>query len=326
MKTIAVDLMGGDHAPKVVVEGIKSALEKYDNLKIKAYGTSGSWTDNHDRVEFIEVTEVITSEDDPVRAVRRKKDSSIIRAAKAVKEGEADAFVSAGNTGALLTAGLFVIGRIKGIERPALASMIPTTSEKGMLMLDLGANSENKPNHLLQFAHMASIYMENIIGRKNPKIGLINNGSEDIKGTPLTKETHQLLKESNLNYSGYFETRDVLTGKYDIGVTDGFTGNVILKTIEGTSSSILGEVKKIFLSSFFNKLSALAVKKDFGKLKDVMDYRQFGGAPLLGVNGHVLKAHGSSDALAIENAIRNAITMAESDAIEKIKEAISTDE
>ena len=326
MKTIAVDLMGGDHAPEAIVDGIKSALKKYEDIQILAFGTAGSWTETHDRVKFVEVTEVITSEDDPVRAVRRKKDSSIVRAAKAVKEGEADAFVSAGNTGALLTAGLFVIGRIKGIERPALASMIPTTNNKGMLLLDLGANSENKPKHLLQFAHMASIYMENIRGRKNPSIGLINNGSEDIKGTPLTKETHQLLQDSNLNYSGYFETRDILTGKYDIGVTDGFTGNIVLKTIEGTASSLLGEVKKIFLSSMVNKLSALVVKKDLGQLKDLMDYRQFGGAPLLGLNGHVLKAHGSSDALAIENAIRNAITMAESDAIEKIKEAISTDE
>ncbi|CAD2076870.1 phosphate acyltransferase PlsX [Phocicoccus pinnipedialis] len=322
MKTIAVDLMGGDNAPESIANGVIEAVNKYDDIKVLAYGLKGSFPHEHKRVKFIEVTEAINSEDDPVRSIRRKKDSSLVRAAQAVKDKEALAIVSAGNTGALLTAGLFVVGRIKGIERPAIASMIPTTGDKGLMLLDMGANSENKPSHLLQFAQMATIYIEAVEGRKNPTVGLVNNGSEEIKGTPLTKETYQLLKESNLNFQGFFETRDVLSGKYDIAVTDGFTGNIILKTIEGTSMSLLGEVKKIFLKRAVNKVAALVLKKDVEALKDMMDYRQFGGAPLLGLDGIVLKAHGSSDSLAIKNAIRVARKLAESNAIDKIKESI----
>lgn len=325
MKTIAVDLMGGDNAPKSIANGVMDAVKEYDDIKILAYGTKDSFPHSHERVEFIETTEVIASEDDPVRSIRRKKDASLVRAAKAVKDKEADAIVSAGNTGALLAAGLFVVGRIKGIDRPAIASIIPTTTDKGLMLLDMGANSENKPNHLLQFAQMASVYIEAVEGRKNPTIGLVNNGSEEIKGTELTKETYQLLKNSDLNFKGYFETRDVLTGKYDIAVTDGFTGNVILKTIEGTSMSLLGEVKKVFLKRTINKLAALVIKKDIESLKDMMDYREFGGAPLLGLDGYVLKAHGSSDNVAIKNAIRVARTLANSNAIEEIKERIRTD-
>lgn len=325
MTKIAVDLMGGDNAPKAIEEGIIQAADTFDDIEILAFGLPGSYSGNHPRVTFIEVTEKIESEDDPVKSVRRKKDSSLVRAVKAVADGEADAIVSAGNTGAIMSAGLFGVKRIKGIERPAITTMLPTTSGKGMLMLDMGANSENKPNHLLQFAQMASVYMENIEGRKNPTIGLINNGSEEIKGTELTKETYQLLKHSGLNFSGFFETRDILTGDIDIAVTDGFTGNVVLKTIEGTSSSLLGEVKKIMLKNPVNKLAALAMKKDFAELKNMLDYRQFGGAPLMGLQGNVIKAHGSSDATAIVNAVKQAKIMADSGTIDKIKDLIGED-
>lgn len=322
MAKIAVDLMGGDNAPEAIEEGILEAVEKFKDVEILAFGLAGSYSGNHPRITFTEVTEKIESDDDPVKAVRRKKDSSLVRAVKAVADGEADAIVSAGNTGAIMSAGLFGVKRIKGIERPAITSMLPTTSGKGVLMLDMGANSENKPKHLLQFAQMASIYMENIEGRKNPSIGLINNGSEEIKGTELTKETYQLLKNSRLNFAGFYEPTKILTGDIDIAVTDGFTGNIVLKTIEGTSSSLMGELKKIMLKNPVNKIAAIALKKDFQGLKDMLDYRQFGGAPLMGLQGNVIKAHGSSDATAVVNAIRQAQKIVDSKTLDKIKDLL----
>ena len=322
MARIAVDLMGGDKAPKAIEKGVLQAVETFEDVEILSFGTKGSYSGNHPRVTFIEVTEKIESDDDPVRSVRKKKDSSLVRAVKAVADGEADAIVSAGNTGALMSAGLFVVKRIKGIERPAITSIIPTTAGQGMMLLDMGANSENKPNHLLQFAQMATVYMENIEGRKNPSVGLINNGSEEIKGTELTKETYQLLKNSNLNFAGYFETREILSGTVDIAVTDGFTGNVVLKTIEGTSMALMSELKKIMLRNPINKGAALVLKKDLAGLKDMLDYRQFGGAPLMGLQGNVIKAHGSSDETAIVNAVKQAKIMVNSQTIEKIKELI----
>jgi len=322
MVKIAVDLMGGDNAPEAIVDGVMKAVEADPSIEIMAYGLKGSYTGAHPGIEFIEVTEKVESEDDPVRAVRRKKDSSLVRAAKAVKDGEAVACVSAGNTGAIMSAGLFVVGRIKGIERPAIASIIPNTTGKGIMLLDMGANSDNKPKHLYQFAEMASIYMEGIENRKNPKVGLKNIGSEDNKGNEVTRGAFELLKESDLNFTGNFETRDIISGTIDIAVTDGFTGNIVLKTIEGTAKSMMTEVKDIFLKSTKNKLAAGVLKKDFNSIKDLLDYRKVGGAPLLGLDGYVLKAHGSSDALAFHNALRQAKRMAESGALDKIKEKV----
>ena len=319
MVKIAVDLMGGDNAPEAVTKGIMEAVEEDGSLEILAYGLKGSYSGDHPQIEFIEVTEKVKAEDDPVRAVRKKKDSSLVRAAKAVKEGEAEACVSAGNTGAIMSAGLFVVGRLKGVERPAIASLIPNTTGKGIMLLDMGANADNKPKHLYQFAEMASIYMEEIEGRKNPEVGLINIGSEDNKGNEVTRAAFELLKESDLNFTGNFETRDIISGTVDIAVTDGFTGNIVLKTIEGTAKSMMTEIKDIFLKNTKNKLAAAVLKNDFGRVKDLLDYREVGGAPLLGLDGYVLKAHGSSDARAIHNAIRQAVRMAESGALEKIK-------
>lgn len=322
MVKIAVDLMGGDNAPQEIEKGVLQAVEADEDLEVLLFGLKGAYSGNHPRVEFIEVTEKIESEDDPVRSVRRKKDSSLVRACRAVKDGEADACVSAGNTGALMSAGLFVVGRIKGVERPAIATLLPTTGKKGMMLLDMGANAENKPQHLYQFAVMADLYMRENEGRSNPTIGLVNNGSEANKGSELTKETYKLLEDSGLNFIGNFETRDILSGKIDIAVTDGFTGNVILKTIEGTAMSLMGEVKNAFLKNAKNKLAALVLKKDVQSIRDLLDYRHYGGAPLLGLNGHVLKAHGSSDSVAIVSALKQAKRMAESDAITKIKERV----
>lgn len=322
MVKVAVDLMGGDNAPEEIEKGVLAAVEEDKTLEVKLYGTKGAYTGNHQRIEFIEVTEKIESDDDPVRSVKRKKDSSLVRACKAVKDDEVSACVSAGNTGALMSAGLFVVGRIKGIERPAIGTLLPNTDGKGMMLLDMGANAENKPNHLSQFAIMADIYMREIAGRPNPTVGLINNGSEENKGSELTKETFKLLKESDMNFIGNFETRDILSGDVDIAVTDGFTGNVVLKTIEGTASALMSEIKDVFLKNTKNKMAAMVLKNDFKAVKDLLDYRQYGGAPLLGLNGNVLKAHGSSDSLAIVSALRQATKMADSTAIEKIKERI----
>ena len=322
MVKIAVDLMGGDNAPEEIEKGVLQAVEADEDLEVLLFGLKGAYSGDHPRVEFIEVTEKIESEDDPVRSVRRKKDSSLVRACRAVKDGEADACVSAGNTGALMSAGLFVVGRIKGVERPAIATLLPTTGKKGMMLLDMGANAENKPQHLYQFAVMADLYMRENEGRSNPTIGLVNNGSEANKGSELTKETYKLLEDSGLNFIGNFETRDILSGNVDIAVTDGFTGNVILKTIEGTAMSLMGEVKNAFLKNAKNKLAALVLKKDVQSIRDLLDYRHYGGAPLLGLNGHVLKAHGSSDSVAIVSALKQAKRMAESDAITKIKERV----
>ncbi|SOC38006.1 phosphate acyltransferase PlsX [Salinicoccus kekensis] len=319
MVKIAVDLMGGDNAPASITEGIMSAVKENGALEILAYGLKGSYTGDHPQIKFIEVTEKVESGDDPVRAVRKKKDSSLVRATKAVKDGTADACVSAGNTGAIMSAGLFVVGRLKGVERPAIASLIPNTSGKGIMLLDMGANSDNKPKHLYQFAEMASIYMEEIEGRTNPEVGLINIGSEENKGNEVTRAAFELLKDSDLNFTGNFETRDIISGTIDIAVTDGFTGNIVLKTIEGTAKSMMMEIKDIFMKNTKNKLAASALRKDFGRVKDLLDYREVGGAPLLGLDGYVLKAHGSSDALAIHNAVRQAVRMAESGALEKIK-------
>lgn len=324
MVKIAVDLMGGDNAPQEIEKGVLQAVEEDGSLEVLLFGLKGAYSGNHPRVEFIEVTEKIESEDDPVRSVRRKKDSSLVRACRAVKDGEADACVSAGNTGALMSAGLFVVGRIKGVERPAIATLLPTTgkSKERMMLLDMGANADNKPQHLYQFAVMADLYMRENEGRSNPTIGLVNNGSEANKGSELTKETYKLLEDSGLNFIGNFETRDILSGNVDIAVTDGFTGNVILKTIEGTAMSLMGEVKNAFLKNAKNKLAALVLKKDVQSIRDLLDYRHYGGAPLLGLNGHVLKAHGSSDSVAIVSALKQAKRMAESDAITKIKERV----
>jgi glycerol-3-phosphate acyltransferase PlsX len=324
MVKIAVDLMGGDNAPEEIEKGVLQAVEADEDLEVLLFGLKGAYSGDHPRVEFIEVTEKIESEDDPVRSVRRKKDSSLVRACRAVKDGEADACISAGNTGALMSAGLFVVGRIKGVERPAIATLLPTTgkSKEGMMLLDMGANADNKPQHLYQFAVMADLYMRENEGRSNPTIGLVNNGSEANKGSELTKETYKLLEESGLNFTGNFETREILSGKIDIAVTDGFTGNVILKTIEGTAMSLMGEVKNAFLKNAKNKLAALVLKKDVQSIRDLLDYRHYGGAPLLGLNGHVLKAHGSSDSVAIVSALKQAKRMAESDAITKIKERV----
>lgn len=322
---ITIDAMGGDNAPEAVVKGAMKAVENFPDLSITLVGNEQQikkYLNDHDRISIIHTDVVITGEDEPVRAVRRKKDASMVLAAQEVKEGRSDACISAGNTGALMATGLFVVGRIKGIERPALAPTLPTIDGKGVLLLDVGANADAKPKHLLQNAYMGAVYSEKVHGIKNPRVGLLNIGTESHKGNELTKQAYELFEKANFNFVGNVEARDLLEGVCDVAVTDGFTGNMILKTVEGTAMSIVKMLKEILMSNLKTKMAALVIKNDLVKLKDKMDYSEYGGALLFGLKAPVVKAHGSSDTQAIFSAIRQARDMVIGEVPQKITEAI----
>lgn len=322
---IAIDGMGGDFAPQSVVEGVKLALNHYSNLEILLYGQKEQlekYIEPNDRLTIIHCEEIIAGDDDPVRSIRKKKDSSMVRVLDAVKNGEADACLSAGNTGAYMAGGLLRVGRIEGVLRPALLTILPTIDGKGFLMLDLGANADAKPENLLQYGIMASIYAEKVRNIKNPTVGLLNIGTEETKGNELTKEVFKLLKESNLNFIGNVEARDLLHGVADVVVTDGFTGNMVLKSIEGTASAMMSMIKDVFMASTKTKIAAALVKNELKNLKGKLDYTEHGGAPLFGLQAPVIKAHGSSNGRAIFTAIGQAVTMVEKDVVSIIKEAI----
>ncbi|OXS63290.1 phosphate:acyl-[acyl carrier protein] acyltransferase [Bacillus sp. V-88] len=322
---LAVDAMGGDHAPKEIVLGVKRALREFNDIEVLLYGDEKQikqYITPEDRLTIVHTDEMIEGTDEPVRAVKRKKNASMVLMAQAVKNGEADACISAGNTGALMTAGLFIVGRIDGIERPALAPTLPTLDGKGFLMLDLGANVDAKPAHLAQYAVMGSIYSEKVRGINNPRVGLLNIGTEDKKGNELTKKTFQLLNNLPINFVGNVESRDLLDGPADVVVTDGFTGNMVLKTIEGTALSVFSMLKKTFTSSTKNKLAAGLVKNDLKQLKNMLDYTEYGGAGLFGLKAPVIKAHGSSNEVALYNAMRQAREMVKHDVSNTIKDAI----
>lgn len=324
---LAIDVMGGDHAPKAIVEGAIQALQEKEDLQIILIGDEHKikpLLPSMDRLSIIHTTEVITGEDEPVRAVRRKKDASLVLMANEVKEKRADACISAGNTGALMSAGLLYLGRIKGIERPALSPTLPTIDQKGFLLLDVGANVDAKPKHLLQYAIMGSIYVERVRGISSPKIGLLNIGTEDGKGNELTKRAFSLLKNSQLNFIGNVEARDLLEGKADVVVTDGFSGNIALKTIEGTALTMFSMLKKAFFTNILSKLAAIMMKNQLKALKNQLDYAEYGGAGLFGLSAPVIKAHGSSNARAIHSAIKQACYMIDHQVTEKIKETVAT--
>ncbi|WP_372867992.1 phosphate acyltransferase PlsX [Planomicrobium okeanokoites] len=313
---IAVDGMGGDNAPKEIIAGVYKALDEFKDLEIQLFGHQEKMQEflkDHDRLTLLHCEEMIEAEDDPVRSVRRKKDASMVRMAQAVKDGTADACVSAGNTGGLMSAGLFIVGRIDGVDRPALAPTLPTIDGKGFVMLDMGANAEARPEHLVQYAIMGSIYAEKVRGIENPTVGLLNIGTEEKKGNDLTKAAFPLLKEAPINFVGNVESRDLLNGVADVVVTDGFTGNMVLKTIEGTAMNVFAMIKDVFMSSMKTKLAAALVKDDMRGLKGMLDYSEYGGAGLFGLKAPVIKAHGSSNSTAFFNAIRQTRTMIEFD-------------
>lgn len=323
---LALDAMGGDHAPKEIVLGAIKAVQAFNDLHICLVGDEAKIKEHltpHDRISILHTEEVILATDEPVKAVRRKKNSSMVLAAKLVADKEADACISAGNTGALMATGLFVVGRIEGIERPALAPTLPTIGGEGFLLLDVGANVDAKPEHLLQNAIMGSIYAENVRGVKNPRVGLLNIGTEEKKGNELSKLAFELLKDAPVNFIGNVEARDLLEGVADVVVTDGFTGNMVLKTIEGTALSVFKMLKTTLYSSLKTKVAAAVLKPDLMQLKAKMDYSEYGGAGLFGLKAPVIKAHGSSDANSVYNAIRQTRDMVEKKVAPTIKEAIS---
>lgn len=322
---IAIDAMGGDHAPKEIVEGVKKAIQHFLDLEFILVGDEKQIRPilgDEQRVSIIHTDEMIESTDEPVRAVRKKKNASMVLMAEEVKEGRADACISAGNTGALMTAGLFIVGRIDGIERPALSPTLPTTGGEGFILLDVGANVDAKPEHLLQYAWMGSIYAQKVRGIESPRIGLLNVGTEDKKGNDLTKKAFALIKNTELNFIGNVEARDLLEGVADVVVTDGFSGNIALKSIEGAASSVFSMLKGALTSSTKNKLAAAVLKPQLKQLKAKMDYTEYGGASLFGLKAPVIKAHGSSDANAIFSAIRQARVMVENDVPKTISETV----
>lgn len=325
---IVIDGMGGDNAPKSNIEGAVSAIKEYGvNLIITGdkeilEKEFSNYEFDKSKLEIVHTTEIIDNEDKPVKAIRSKKNSSMVVALNLVKEGKAQAIVSAGNTGALLAGGLFVVGRIKGIDRPCLCPAIPNVKRGMTIIADGGANADCKPKNLVEFAAMSNIYSKKVLGLENPKIALANVGIEEGKGNDLVKKSYEELKKLDLNFIGNVEARDVINAYTDIIVCDGFTGNILLKSAEGVAMSVMKLLKETFLSSTKGKIGAMILKDDLRKLKSFMDYAEYGGAPLLGVNGGVIKAHGSSNALAIKSAINQGIKFAEGNVIEEIKEFI----
>ena len=326
---IIVDAMGGDNAPGEIVKGAVEAVNAYKRVKVFLVGKEPvireelkAYSYDAEQLEVVHAEEVIETAEPPVMAIRRKKDSSIVKAMYMVKNGECDAFVSAGSTGAVLVGGQVIVGRIRGVERPPLAPLIPT--EKGVsLLLDCGANVDARPSMLVQFAKMGSVYMESVMGVKNPRVGIVNIGAEEEKGNALVKETFPLLKNCpEINFIGSVEARDIPAGAADVIVCEAFAGNIILKLYEGVAGALLKKVKKGMLSSLRSKIGALLVKPALkGVLKD-FDTSEYGGAPLLGLNGLVVKTHGSSKSKEVCNSIIQCVAFKEQKINEKIKEAI----
>lgn len=327
MMKIAMDAMGGDNAPKEIVIGAQKAIETFSDLEILLVGDEKqiqSFLTNKERIDILHTEEQILATDEPVRAVRRKKTASMVLGATEVKEGRADAFISAGNTGALMATGLFVVGRMEGIDRPALAPTLPTISGEGFLLLDVGANVDAKPENLVQYAMMGSIYSEKVRGVAKPRVGLLNIGTEEKKGNELTKKTFELLQSTNIHFIGNVEARDLLDGVCDVAVTDGFTGNMILKTVEGTAMSMFKMIKAELMSSFTSKMAAAVLKPNLKQIKNKLDYSEYGGAALFGLNAPVIKAHGSSDSQAIFSAIRQTREFVQSGVVAQIKNAMES--
>ncbi len=319
---VAVDAMGGDHAPLEIIKGAGESLEN-PNINIVLVGNEKIINEqiksfDRERITVVNATEVIEAHETPTKAIKQKKDSSMVMGLKLLKEGRVDAFVSAGNTGALLTGATLIAGRIEGIERPALGTMLPTKTGFTFL-IDSGANVDCKPSYLAQFGKMGQVYMETVGGVKNPKVGLVNIGSEEEKGNALSKEAYPLLKDSGINFIGNVEARDIPGGAADVIVCDAFTGNVILKYTEGFAVAMFDMLKKDLMSSTLSKIGALMAKNGFRRFKKRLEYEEIGGAPFLGLNGLVVKAHGSSNARAIKSAIGQCTAFCENDFIKKLK-------
>lgn len=326
---VALDAMGGDNAPGAIVQGAVDAVNANNNVKVMLVGIEdvvrqelSKYDYNEAQIEVVNATEVIETAEPPVMAIRKKKDSSIVVALELVKTGKADAFVSAGSTGAVLVGGQLLIGKIKGVKRAPLAPLLPT--EKGVsLLIDCGANVDARPDHLVQFAQMGSLYMRDVVGVENPRVAIVNIGAEEEKGNALVKETMPLLKEcENINFIGSIESRDIPRGDADVIVCEAFVGNVILKLYEGLASTLIGVIKKGLLSTLKSKIGAALALPALKKTLKSFDASEYGGAPLLGLNGLVVKTHGSSTAKEIKNSILQCVSFNEQDITSKIKENI----
>ncbi len=327
---VAVDAMGGDNAPGEIVKGVVDAVNLQSGIMVYLVGRQeliqqelAKYPYPAEQITVVNAEEIIETAEPPVMAIRKKKDSSIVVGLNLVKEGKCDAFVSAGSSGAVLVGGQFIIGRIKGVERPPLAPLIPT--EDGVaLLVDCGANVDARASHLLQFANMGSIYMENIVGVKNPRVAIVNIGAEEDKGNMLVKETYPLLKNCpDINFIGSIEARDIPKGHADVVVCEAFVGNVILKLYEGIGSTLIKKIKQGMMGSLRSKIGALLVKPALKATLKTFDASEYGGAPLLGLNGLVVKTHGSSTAKEIKNSIIQCVTFQEQHINDKINEKIN---
>jgi glycerol-3-phosphate acyltransferase PlsX len=325
---IIIDGMGGDNAPLEIIKGCVAASKLIDH-EIYIVGNEAEIS-NHlkafkydqSKIKVIHASEVINNDEAPVKAVRTKLDSSLVKGINLVKEGFGDLFISAGNTGAVMAGGLFILGRIQGIDRPAIAATYPILGKGVCLLVDTGANSECKPNNLLEFGTMGSIYMEKVLGVKNPTVGLVNIGEEETKGSTLVKGAYELLKKSSVNFIGNVEAREIPKGAADVIVCDGFVGNVIIKLSEGLAWTILKLIKTKFTSNTISKVGALLLSGPLKDLKKEFDYSEYGGAPILGVKGPLIKIHGSSNENAVKNAILKGIPYVENQVVQIIQNSV----
>ena len=320
---IAVDGMGGDHAPEQVVAGAALAADEH-GVEVAVVGIPDRvqrLLDVHPKLRFVPASQVIEMNDHPAQAVRAKTDSSMSVCARLCKQGEASAWVSAGNSGAIMAAALFLQGRIRGVDRPALGTILPTAGEPAYF-LDVGANVDSRPDYLVQFAQMGALYAERVLGRSEPTVGLLSNGEEEGKGDERVRETGARLRRSSINFIGNVEPKDVLGGRADVVVADGFVGNIAIKMAEATAELVFRTMRDEIPRTLRGKAGGLLIRPGVSRIRSRMDWREFGGAPLLGIDGVAVVAHGRSDALAIKNAIRTAVQAVNVDLVGKIREAL----
>ena len=330
---VALDGMGGDNAPFEIVKGACEAVNEKDDVKVYITGFEdqinaelSKYSYNKDQIEVVPTSEIIEMAEPPVMAIRRKKDSSLVKALNLVKDGTCDGYVSAGSTGATLVGGQVIVGRLPGVDRAPLAPLLPTANGV-TLLIDCGANVDARADHLLQFAKMGSVYMESVMGVKNPRVGIVNIGAEEEKGNALVKEAYPLLKNCpDIHFIGSVEARDIPYGACDVCVCEAFTGNVILKTYEGVGGVLISEIKKGLMSSLKTKIGALLIKKDLKSTLKKFSTDEYGGAPMLGLKGLVVKTHGSSKSKEIKNSILQCRDFAAADINTKIKEKLSLEE